>query len=41
MGSYHHVSKADLLLYMSESSWRFNNRKNPSMFAELVQGVGK
>ena len=41
MGSYHHVSKTYLLLCMSEFSWRFNNRKNPSMFAELVQGVGK
>jgi len=41
MGSYHHVSKAYLPLYMNEFSWRFNNRKNPSMFADLVQGVGK
>ena len=41
MGSYHHVSKAYLPLYMNEFSWRFNNRKNPNMFADLVQGVGK
>jgi hypothetical protein len=41
MRSYHHVSKAYLLLYTNEFSWCFNNRKNPSMFAELAQGVGK
>ena len=41
MGSYHHVSKAYLPLYMIEFSWRFNNRKNPNKFADLVQGVGK
>jgi transposase-like protein len=29
MGSYHHVSKDYLPLYINEFSWRFNNRKNP------------
>ena len=41
MGSYHHVGKAYLPLYMNEFSWRFNNRKNPNKFADLIQGVGK
>jgi transposase-like protein len=41
MGSYHHVSKAYLPLYMNEFSWRFNNRGNPNAFADLIQGVGK
>jgi transposase-like protein len=41
MGSYHHVSKTYLPLYMNEFSWRFNNRKNPNAFADLIQGVGK
>lgn len=41
MGSYHHISKEYLPLYMNEFSWRFNNRKNPNMFADLIQGVGK
>jgi transposase-like protein len=41
MGQYHHVSKKYLPLYLNEFSWRFNNRKNPSMFADLIQSVGK
>jgi transposase-like protein len=41
MGSYHHVSKEYLPLYMNEFSWRFNNRKNPDAFADLIQSVGK
>ncbi len=41
MGSFHHVSKEYLPLYMNEFSWRFNNRRNPNAFADLVQGVGK
>ncbi len=41
MGSYHHVSKEYLPLYLNEFSWRFNNRKNPNAFADLIQGVGK
>ena len=40
MGSYHHVSKRYLPLYLNEFSWRFNNRKNKSMFADLIQSVG-
>lgn len=41
MGSYHHVSKEYLPLYMNEFSWRFNNRKNPNACADLIQSVGK
>jgi hypothetical protein len=41
MGSYHHVSKEYLPLYLNEFSWRFNNRKNADAFADLIQGVGK
>lgn len=36
MGSYHNVSKAYLPLYVNEFSWRFNNRKNPNAFADLL-----
>ena len=39
VGTYHHVSKDYLPLYLNEFSWRFNNRKNSEMFADLVQGV--
>jgi transposase-like protein len=41
VGSYHHVSKQYLPLYLNEFSWRFNNRRNRNMFADLIQGVGK
>lgn len=36
MGSYHKVSKDYLPLYVNEFSWRFNNRKNPNAFADLL-----
>src|SRR5260370_28679408 len=36
MGSYHKVSKDYLPLYMNEFSWRYNNRKNPNAFADLI-----
>jgi transposase-like protein len=40
VGTYHHVSKDYLPLYLNEFSWRFNNRKNSEMFADLIQSVG-
>jgi transposase-like protein len=40
IGTYHHVSKDYLPLYLNEFSWRFNNRKNSEMFADLIQSVG-
>jgi transposase-like protein len=39
IGSYHKVSKQYLPLYVNEFAWRFNNRKNPAMFADLIQSV--
>jgi transposase-like protein len=41
IGTYHHVSKDYLPLYLNEFSWRFNNRKNSEMFADLIQGIGR
>jgi len=38
MGSYHHVSKKYLPLYINELSYRYNNRNNPDMFGEAVAG---
>ncbi len=40
MGSYHKVSKDYLPLYMNEFSWRCNNRRNPSAFADLITTCG-
>ncbi|HUO04712.1 MAG TPA: IS1595 family transposase [Candidatus Binataceae bacterium] len=36
VGSYHNVSKKYLPFYLNEFSFRFNNRKNPAMFADLI-----
>jgi len=36
MGSFHHVSKEYLPLYVNEFSWRHNNRKNPDAFRDLL-----
>jgi transposase-like protein len=41
VGSYHKVSKEYLPLYLNEFSWRFNNRKNPDMFADLIATCSK
>jgi transposase-like protein len=41
VGSYHKVSKDYLPLYLNEFSWRFNNRKNPDMFADLITTCSK
>jgi ISXO2-like transposase domain len=38
MGSYHKVSRNYLPLYLAEFSFRYNNRKNPDMFGELLSG---
>ena len=38
MGSFHHVSKKYLPLYMNEFSFRFNNRHNPDMFGTAIAG---
>lgn len=36
IGSFHHVSKAYLPLYLNEFSYRHNMRKNPRAFEELL-----
>jgi transposase-like protein len=41
IGSYHKVSKQYVPLYVNEFAWRFNNRKNPAMFADLIQSVSR
>ncbi len=38
MGSFHHVSKKYLPLYLAEFQFRHNNRKNPDIFGEAVAG---
>jgi len=37
-GSFHHVSKQYLPLYLNEFSFRHNNRENPDMFSAVVAG---
>jgi len=41
MGSFHHVSKKYLPLYVNEFSWRINKRSNPEAFADLLTTCGK
>jgi IS1 family transposase len=36
MGTYHNVSAKYLPFYLNEFSFRFNNRKNEDMFADLI-----
>ena len=36
VGNYHNVSKKYLPFYLNEFSYRFNNRKNENMFADLI-----
>jgi len=38
IGSYYHVSKAYLPLYLNEFSWRFNHRKDPDIFKAALAG---
>jgi transposase-like protein len=38
IGTYHNVSKEYLPLYLNEFSFRFNNRKNPDIFDEILRG---
>lgn len=41
MGSFHHVKKDYLPLYLNEFSYRHNNRKNPDAFGDLVTTCGR
>ena len=41
IGSFHHVSKAYLPLYLNEFSYRHNMRKNPNAFGELLATSGR
>ena len=36
VGQYHNVGKKYLPFYLNEFSYRFNNRKNENMFADLI-----
>jgi len=36
IGTYHHVSRKYLPLYLAEFQFRHNNRKNPDIFEEAV-----
>jgi transposase-like protein len=38
MGTYHHVSKKYLPLYLAEFQFRHNNRQNPDIFGSAVAG---
>jgi hypothetical protein len=38
IGTYHHVSKKYLPLYLAEFQFRFNNRKNSDIFGSAVRG---
>ena len=38
MGTYHHMSKKYLPLYLCEFSFRHNNRQNPAIFREVIAG---
>jgi transposase-like protein len=39
VGSFHHVSKKHLERYLDELEFRFNNRKNPYMFRDVLLRV--
>ncbi|HKY08983.1 MAG TPA: IS1595 family transposase, partial [Candidatus Binatia bacterium] len=41
IGSFHHVSKQYLPLYVNEFSYRHNNRKNGNVFADLLTTCDK
>lgn len=38
VGNYHHVSKEYLPLYLAEFQFRYNNKKNPDIFSEVIAG---
>jgi transposase-like protein len=38
-GSHHHYSKKNMPLFIAETSWKYNERKNPRMFDTFLRGV--
>lgn len=38
-GSHHHYSKRYLPLYIAETSWKYNERKNPNAFSTFLRSV--
>ena len=38
-GSHHHYSKKYMPLYIAETSWKYNERKNPNAFESFLAGV--
>ncbi len=38
-GSHHHYSKRFMPLYVAETSWKYNERKNPNVFSTFLRGV--
>lgn len=38
-GSHHHYSKKNTPLFIAETSWKYNERKNPRMFDTFLRGV--
>ena len=38
-GSHHHYSKKYMPLYIAETSWKYNERKNPNAFESFLRGV--
>ncbi|MGO9455264.1 MAG: transposase [Candidatus Binataceae bacterium] len=38
IGTYHHVSKKYLPLYLNEFQFRFNNRKEADIFGKAIAG---
>ncbi len=38
-GSHHHYSKTYMPLFIAETSWKYNERKNPHMFNTFLRGV--
>ena len=38
-GSHHHYSKEYMPLFIAETSWKYNERKNPHMFDTFLRGV--
>ena len=40
-GSHHHYSRKYMPLFIAETSWKYNERKNPDVFGTFLRGVFK